>query len=184
MELLKTSCQHQEGTPENNSKEEIGYIRKAVESVSDSSHIDPRFIFAIIIQESKGCVRIKTSQNVIAGFTNPGLMQSHGEANCVGVAKCPEDTILKMIREGTEGVGGEKHGLSGFLKKAVEQLGKDANDAQTIYLTSRFYNSGSHPQGVPLETAAKGTTSCYASDVANRLMGWAGAQTECTVPNP
>lgn len=41
---------------------EIGYIKSSILSVSQSTGIDPRFILAIAMQESNGCVRVVSNQ--------------------------------------------------------------------------------------------------------------------------
>lgn len=89
----------------NNSPEEIQDIYNGVVQVSGETGVDPRFIFAIIMQESTGCVRAPTTNG---GVMNPGLMQDHnGTASCntagVLTTPCPQDTITQMIRDGTAG---------------------------------------------------------------------------------
>ncbi|KAH9832355.1 A-agglutinin anchorage subunit-like, partial [Teratosphaeria destructans] len=64
----------------NNSDDETSHLRSAISAVAASSGIDARFILAIVLQESGGCVRAPTSNY---GVTNPGLMQSHdGTGSC------------------------------------------------------------------------------------------------------
>ena len=60
-----------------NTDAEISEISTAIQSVGASTGIDPRFILAIMMQESNGCVRAPTTNY---GVRNPGLMQSHNGA--------------------------------------------------------------------------------------------------------
>lgn len=184
---MKKSCGTAKPPSTDNTDDEIASIKKAVETVAGTSKVDPRFILAIVMQESRGCPRAQTTGNIDRKITNPGLMQAQGKTSCMGEeAPCPQEKIMKMIEEGTEGAGTDNVGLKKSIEDATALLGKSTGeaDAQTIYWASRIYNSGSHPIGTPLENPARGTTACYASDVANRMKGWAGAETECKVKNP
>ncbi|KAF2684593.1 hypothetical protein K458DRAFT_404189 [Lentithecium fluviatile CBS 122367] len=157
---------------ENNSADEIASIKSAITDVASKSGIASHFLLAFMIQESKGCVRAPTTNY---GVNNPGLMQSfNGQHSCnpdgTGVVPCPADTITGMVSDGA-GIG-----LEFGLGQAIEQSG--ASDVSKYYKAARIYNSGS--------VAASGNlgdgiaTHCYASDIANRLMGWASdAGSEC-----
>lgn len=151
-------------------EEEAKHIQNAIKKVSKSSGVDASFILAIIMQESKGCVRVKTTAN---GVTNPGLMQSHnGEASCNKDGNptnpCPQETIEKMISEGTEGPGG--------LKACMSQEG--GSGAPSYYKAARCYNSGKVASSGNLGQGI--ATHCYVSDVANRLLGWNTGETKCS----
>ncbi|KAJ4292092.1 hypothetical protein N0V90_009991 [Kalmusia sp. IMI 367209] len=149
---------------ENNSQEESDNIKKAIQEVSTETNIKAEFLLAIVMQESKGCVRAPTTNY---GFDNPGLMQSfQGTHSCNpdgnGINPCPYDMIKGMIQDGA-GVGREA-GLTQSL------AGAKAEDVSKYYKASRIYNSGSvDPSG---NLGAGIATHCYASDVANRLIGW------------
>ncbi len=65
-----------------------------------------------------------------------------------------------MISEGTGGTAG-------------------GSDASTFYKAARAYNSGSVDASGDLEKGIG--THCYATDVANRLVGWVQAPTGCTL---
>lgn len=69
---MKASCANW-GVP-NDSDEEIADLKSAIQTVGSASGIDPRFILAIVMQESTGCVRVITTAYSVK---NPGLMQSH-----------------------------------------------------------------------------------------------------------
>ena len=128
---------------------------------------------AIVMQESKGCVRVPTTNN---GIVNPGLMQSHdGSGSCAGVDPCPASTILQMIEDGTAGTS-SGDGLEQLLAQAEGALSE--MDARAYYSSARLYNSGS----VDYTNLDNGFTStaCYAEDVANRLTGWTLAASACT----
>ncbi|KAJ4360246.1 uncharacterized protein N0V89_000806 [Didymosphaeria variabile] len=152
---------------ENNSQEESDNIKKAIQDVSGASGVKPEFLLAIVMQESKGCVRAPTTNY---GFDNPGLMQSfQGTHSCNpdgnGVVPCPYDTIKGMLEDGA--------GLNGDvgLKEGLAQAGGD--DVSKFYKASRIYNSGSIAGDGNLNGGI--ATHCYATDVANRLIGWTDA---------
>jgi hypothetical protein len=150
---------------ENNSKEETAAIKKAIMEVSKESGIAEHFLLTFMMQESKGCVRAPTTNY---GVNNPGLMQSfNGQHSCnpdgKGVVPCPDDMIKGMISDGA-GVG-----LEFGLGQAIQKSG--ANDVSKYYKGARIYNSGSiAPSGNLGDGIA---THCYATDIANRLLGWA-----------
>jgi hypothetical protein len=82
-------------------------IKLAIEQVAATTGVDHRFILAIILQESGGCVRVPTSNY---GVRNPGLMQDHnGYYTCNSDLTdeidypCSQDTITGMVSEGTAG---------------------------------------------------------------------------------
>ena len=153
-----------------NTPDETQAIHDAVINVAASSGVDARFIFATVMQESSGCVRIKTTMNAVP---NPGLMQSHnGPNSCningTGTVPCPDTSVAGMIADGTTGTGG--------LSSALATAG--TADASGIYKAARIYNSGSlDPSG---DLATNAATPCYASDIANRLVGLVG-DSACTL---
>lgn len=156
-----------------NSEEEIGQIWNAIQAASYQSHVDHRFILAILMQESKGCVRVHTTNN---GVTNNGLMQTHdGGFSCNNggslKAPCPNFEIFGMVFEGVAGTS-NGDGLAGIL----DSVGGD--DAKAYYQAARRYNSGSIGAGGDLELGGH-STNCYASDIANRLTGWVWADSTC-----
>ena len=64
----------------NDSGPEVGDIYNAIQSAATATKVDHRFILAVIMQESGGCVRVPTSNY---GVRNPGLMQDHnGDGTC------------------------------------------------------------------------------------------------------
>ena len=168
---MQTSCAADGQT--NDQTAEIAAIKSSINSISASTGVDQRFIFAVIIQESKGCVRVKSTPNPSApNGDNPGLMQSAGTTTCFGITPCPNAKINAMISEGTAGVGGT--GLKQSLSSAT------ASDvAQKTYQAARIYNSGSLGSGGNLATGA--ATPCYSSDIANRLVGVVFSETSCTL---
>ncbi|KAJ5124381.1 uncharacterized protein N7515_008206 [Penicillium bovifimosum] len=162
--LIAASC--------DNSDDETSDIDSSIKSVASQTGVDPRFILAIVMQESKGCVRVHTTNN---GVQNTGLMQSHaGEGSCnkdgSQTTPCPSSMIKQMIEDGTAGTP-QGDGLKQCLAT------QSGSDATKYYKAARTYNSGSiDPSG---NLGAGGATHCYASDIANRLRGWAGDVTEC-----
>ncbi|KAL8847866.1 MAG: hypothetical protein Q9221_007117 [Calogaya cf. arnoldii] len=161
-----------------NTLPEILSIHTAILAISAATNTDPRFILAIILQESNGCVRVPTS---FYSLRNPGLMQSHnGPATCNEDASpiypCPYSLIEEMIREGTAGTfEGRGMGLVMALREATNN--GEVNDVGRFYRAARIYNSGSLDASGDL---GKGVaTHCYASDVANRLRGWSLGEDGC-----
>jgi hypothetical protein len=157
-----------------NTEAETNDIKLAIQKVAASSSVDvdERFILAIIMQESKGCVRVQSTNN---GVQNTGLMQSHdgaGSCNKNGVmtTPCPQDEITLMIQDGTAGTSAG----DGLQQCFAAQSGETA---ARYYKAARTYNSGSIASSGNLGQGI--ATHCYASDIANRLSGWAGDVTEC-----
>lgn len=124
------------------------------------------------MQESKGCVRVQSTNN---GVQNTGLMQSHdgtGSCNKDGskTTPCPSTMINQMIKDGTAGTS-----AGDGLKQCYEA--QSGEEAAKYFKAARTYNSGSvDPSGNLGQGCA---THCYASDIANRVGGWAGDVTEC-----
>lgn len=179
--LISRSCNAIYKTP-NLSPLETQSLYKAIQSVANSTRVDHRFILAVVMQETKGCVRATTSVSPDGTVRNPGLMQDHeGTHSCNNNGKvqtpCPYDQILGMITDGVAGT--EKgNGLAGAITSSNED---GVEFAQAYYRAARFYNSGLIDGSGDLE---KGTaTHCYASDIANRLAGWVDAKSECTLDN-
>ncbi|KAF7559745.1 hypothetical protein G7046_g4410 [Stylonectria norvegica] len=156
----------------NNSPQEIADIRTAILQVSSEAQVGPRFMLAIVLQESKGCVRAPTRNN---GVVNPGLMQSHnGSGSCAGVNPCPFNSILQMIRDGTAGTS-SGDGLKQTLAKTAPTTGSGSE--RNYFAAARMYNSGSVDYN-NLNNGL-GSTPCYSTDVANRLTGWTLAASQC-----
>ena len=65
------------------------------------------------------------------------------------------------------------------LSQILNRLGGPSAAAQSFYKTARIYNSGSIAASGKLEDGI--ATHCYASDVANRLLGWAFAPHGCNL---
>ncbi|KAF2719895.1 hypothetical protein K431DRAFT_227712 [Polychaeton citri CBS 116435] len=173
------------GVP-NNSDEETATIKDAIQSLSAQSGVDARLILAVIMQESTGCVRVITTAYSVL---NPGLMQSHaGAGTCntnnapfgiPGVSNtgtvqdpCPASEIYQMVRDGTAGTD-SGDGLQQLL------VDDDRTDVSRFYRAARMYNGGRLSIGTDgnLETGC--CTTCYVSDIANRLTGWTNAPRVC-----
>ncbi|KAL9107108.1 MAG: hypothetical protein Q9227_007974 [Pyrenula ochraceoflavens] len=160
-----------------NSQSEIDNVRAAIEASAAASGVDHRFILAVMMQESKGCVRVPTTNG---GVRNPGLMQDHdGTHSCNDAGNvqnpCPAAEINGMIQDG---VGGTDAG-DGLAATINQAEGSGKSGAQGFYTAARIYNSGSvDPSG---DLGAGGATHCYSSDIANRLTGWVLAATQCTI---
>ena len=161
-----------------NSPDEIQAIHDAIEQVAQVSAVDHRFILAIVMQESSGCVRIQTTVSPDGTVTNPGLMQDHdgtGTCNSGGTqtTPCPDAEIVQMIEDGTQGTS-QGDGLVQLINQQT------IVGAEAFYRAARLYNSGSIPSDGDLG-GSPGATLCYASDIANRLSGWITAARTCTL---
>ncbi|KAJ3498986.1 hypothetical protein NLG97_g695 [Lecanicillium saksenae] len=164
------SCS-QWGVP-NNSDPEVGAIWDGIQKVASETGVDHRFILAIIMQESSGCVRVIPTGG--ANHRNPGLMQDHNGGRTCNEnhnlqTPCPKSTIEQMIREGTAGTR-DGDGLAQCLNAAGR------SDVSAYYRAARMYNSGD----IPGDLNSDGTR-CYANDIANRLTGWVNAGSKCNL---
>lgn len=169
--LMEKSCGFN-GWGADNSAAEIASIDSAIRQVAQESGVDNRAILAVVMQESKGCVRVPTTDN---GVKNPGLMQSHnGQGSCAGVNPCPASQILQMIRDGVTGTPFGP-GIQGTIQQAKTLTGDSG--ARAVYTGARIYNSGSAT--VTNLDDGRGSTVCYAADVANRLTGWTLSPSAC-----
>jgi hypothetical protein len=170
---LKSGCQpNDKGPVVQNKPKEIADIKTAIEEVSKESGIDNRYILAVVLQESNGCVRVKTTFSPGDNIPNPGLMQCHnGQFNCndKGDKDCPTEQIKGMIKEGTEGTS-KGDGLKQLMDKA-KQKHKANEMAMQAYVAMRLYNSGENSLASSDDLSEGGATSSYASDIANRLTG-------------
>lgn len=164
-----------------NTDEENQQVRDAILTVSAQAQIDPRFVLAVAMQESTGCVRVQSTANAV---TNPGIMQTYmGKGTCNSgetvLSPCPESQIQLMIQEGVS--GGEVNLVAGLNRaNSIANLGA-AEMAQAYYRSARMYNSG--PNSFPLgpDLGQEGATECYVCDIANRLMGWTTDTRTCTL---
>lgn len=177
--IISRSCNTIYSTP-NLSPSETQSLYTAIQSVAHTTRVDHRFILAIIMQETKGCVRASTSISPDGTVSNPGLMQDHeGTHSCNNDSKvqtpCPDAQILGMVSDGTAGTQ-KGNGLAGAITSATEP---DVEFAQAYYRGARYYNSGMIAESGDLEGGT--ATHCYASDVANRLVGWVDAKSGCTL---
>lgn len=90
----------------NNSPQETTNLYAAIKQVSQQTKVDHRFIFAAVMQETKGCVRASSSVSP-DGIHNPGLLQDFkGNHTCNDNGKvqnpCPLEQIVGMIHDGGE----------------------------------------------------------------------------------
>lgn len=168
---MKVGCQ--QWAVQDDTDQEVDEMRDSIHKVASLTGIDARFILAIIMQESLGCVRVITTAY---SHSNPGLMQSYnGSGTCnsnipalssQGVVQipCPKHETYQMILDGTNGT----QSGDGLRQNFAEQ---GDTGAQGYYRTARIYNGG----GIdPSGDLGKGCcTASYVSDIANRLMGWA-----------
>jgi hypothetical protein len=159
-----------------NSPQETDQLFHAVEQIAQAALLDRRFILAVLLEETSGCVRMHTDHGA-DGVRSAGLMRSRGgTAMCNSgtlraprdvLEPCPEEEILWMV---SEGVGGPRDGqgddgLLGMMKRSGTGTLTD------FYRGARLYNSGPEASLENLEDGGENPGS-YASNVANRLTGW------------
>lgn len=178
--IISRSCNEIYNTP-NLSPSETTSLYTAIQSAAHTTRVDHRFILAIIMQETKGCVRASTSISPNGEVRNPGIMQDHdGSHTCNENSKvstpCPDAEILGMI---TDGVAGTVKG-SGLAGAITSANFNGVEFAEAYYRAARLYNSGVINLSQDLNKG-EGATHCYASDVANRMVGWVDAPTACTL---
>jgi hypothetical protein len=171
--LMTESCS--QFTVANDLQEEISSVYTAVQQISAQTGVDQRFILAIIMQESGGCVRVPTTN---WGVRNPGIMQSHnGQGTCNENSvstPCTQEQVTQMVSDGAAGTAS-----GDGLIQIINRLGGTSGPAQGFYKTARTYNSGSIAASGNLQDGI--ATHCYASDIANRLLGWATAPHGCNL---
>lgn len=151
--LLKPACSYNKWGADNTDAQN-NMIKEAIMTVAKDSLVDPRVILATIMQESKGCLVVPTTNN---GKRNPGLMQSDNGVEFRG----QNSNILQMVRDGTQGTSSGKG-----LVQLINQYGD-------VFSASRTYNSGEPNFNKNNLNAAYGSTTSYVNDIANRLTGWA-----------
>lgn len=92
----------------NMSDQEIQDLYDSIKNVARETRVDHRFILAAIMQETKGCVRAKTSVSPDGTVVNPGLLQSFRGTHSCNDEKgkvqtpCPREIIEGMVRDGGE----------------------------------------------------------------------------------
>ena len=175
-----------DGVP-SNSQAETTQLVNSILTVGAGTFLDPRWILATVMQESNGCVRVKTNL-----LNNPktGVLQSYyGRTSCNhnGTLEipCPAATIQQMIMNGAvAAVDGIT--LVSALNLATGMF--DFEPGQAFYRASRLYNSGpgslTPAMNGDLGRALDGASRCYSSDIANRLIGWTngnGGRSPCTL---
>ncbi|TGO14345.1 hypothetical protein BTUL_0054g00130 [Botrytis tulipae] len=162
---LKESCANTGAFGSGDSPAQIDDMYNSILSVASASFVDPRFIYATILQESSGCVNIDTSQNPDPSQPdNPGLMQSVAGVKFVGnsaSASAQAASIRQMIVDGTQGTA-----KGDGLVQCINQYGN-------IYEAARCYNSGEVNKNNLND--AEGATPSYVTDIANRMTGWLDA---------
>ena len=145
MKILKSdSCMNSFNVPKN-SDQENDFLKAAVIQVSEQTGIDKRFILAITMQESNGCVHVHSTISPDGQVRNPGLMQDHdGDHTCnlqrekdtnrgkaiktsfgsyfwnadQMLANCPEEMITGMVNDGVQGTAAGD-GLRQTLRAAM-----------------------------------------------------------------
>ncbi|KAI9646645.1 hypothetical protein NHQ30_004642 [Ciborinia camelliae] len=162
---LKESCANTGAFGSGDSQAQIQDMYNSILSVASASLVDPRFIYATILQESSGCVNIDTSKNPDPSQPdNPGLMQSVAGVKFVGnsaSASAQAASIHQMIVDGTQGTT-----KGDGLVQCINRYGN-------IYEAARCYNSGEVNKSDLNDP--QGATPSYVTDIANRMTGWLNA---------
>ncbi|KAF4552094.1 LysM domain-containing protein 9 [Elsinoe fawcettii] len=164
-----------------NTQQETSDLRAAIVKVADKYSLPRSYVLAIVQQESNGCVRVHTTFNPVR---NPGLMQTHnGAGTCndksqnllLSSPQCTSSIIEQMV---IDGVNGTPDG-DGLVQTLVKS-GYQSSNVAMYYAGARIYNGG-EAGGAWDRTnlAITAGTKCYASDVANRLTGWAQGSSGC-----
>ncbi|PQE08450.1 glycoside hydrolase protein [Rutstroemia sp. NJR-2017a BBW] len=165
---LKESCANTGAFGPGDSQAQIDAMYDSIVKVSEASLVDPRFIFATILQESSGCVNIDTSKNPDPSQPdNPGLMQSVGGVKFVGnsaSASAQAASIHQMIVDGVQGTS-----KGDGLVQCINQYGN-------IFEAARCYNSGEVNKSNLNDP--KGATPSYVNDIANYMTGWLDANSK------
>lgn len=79
------------GYDTDNTADDVGNIWDAIDTVATETELDHRFILAVVLQESGGCVFVKTTYS---DAPNPGLMQSYdGSGSCYDQTTCSKATV-------------------------------------------------------------------------------------------
>jgi len=169
------------GWGEDNTDEELAFIKQSIAAATAQTLVDSQFVLAVMMQESKGCVRVITTNN---GVRNPGLMQSHNGVHTCNdegsvLYPCPQEQVLGMITDGTVGTDdSDDDGLNALINQAIaynQATGASAvtrDYAQVFYQAARLYNSGSTSPNWANLNDANGATATYVDDIVNRLLGW------------
>ena len=171
------------GNVQGNTPDETTQVKAAITFIGNLTYVDPRFILAVVMQESTGCVRVPTTGGLPG---NPGLMQSdQGEGTCNSngsvLMPCPCASIYQMVYDGTAGSQYDATSLVNMLNKASSM--PTDNQAQIYYRSARLYNSGPYSLQNTTDLGSPGATRCYASDIANRLLGWVVEPNDCLLGN-
>lgn len=180
---MKQACTNN-GWGADTTDEEIGDIWNGIQDVARQTGVDHRFILAVIMQGSKGCVRVHSTVSPDGSVRNPGLMQDHnGDHSCNDNDNtqdpCPAEQISGMIQDGVGGTS-DGAGLAELLNLAVQhnqqvgQGGTSGDQAQIFYQAARLYNSGETTPNWADLNDGQGATASYVADIANRLVGWMG----------
>ncbi|KAL9616390.1 MAG: hypothetical protein Q9160_008744 [Pyrenula sp. 1 TL-2023] len=135
---------------------DVAHIKVACNAASKTHGIEPRIIFAIIMQESSGNTGAKTTTNQ-DGHGTAGLMQCDGSPGFPGKHGLTQEQITSMVQAGA------KH-----FKGNLTQAGA-GETAEHVYWALRLYNSGRVDKNNL--SNGLGATDAYVSDVANRLSG-------------
>lgn len=153
-----------------NTQAETDDLKKALQAEATNGNVPVNFAFAIMMQESIGCVAVATTDN---GIKNPGIFQAYnGAGTCDNTTDCPMNSIQQMAKDGICGTPlasgqGNQKGLEQDYEDP--QVASATEEAQRWYRVARLYNSGS----VDTANLNNGFTStaCYVMDVVNRVMG-------------
>ncbi|QDS73283.1 hypothetical protein FKW77_005085 [Venturia effusa] len=150
-EINRASINMQNPTPS-----EADQVKQAVLTAAGQTALDPRVLFAILMQESHGELRVgHTIQPDTSAVQNSGMMQCRG---CVGAAQIPRNCPVDQGLVDEMVLGGAR-----FFKGELDRNSGD------VFKAMRAYNSGSADWDLNNPFFA---TGAYVWDCANRLVGW------------
>ncbi|KAK4508807.1 hypothetical protein PRZ48_002546 [Zasmidium cellare] len=145
------------------------YIQVALDQVSAWHDIDPRFLLAILLQESKGDVNVEC----VGPEPRCGILHAYKGSRFDPAS--PQASITKMLVEGIKGGAQRGPGLLNLLNGKPKFAYVEVGD---YFAVARAWNSGAVKEGdldvlPPGKGRGRGEAS-FVNDVANRLMGWNG----------
>lgn len=164
------SCGNLPAAVRDNTQAETDDLKEALQAEATQGNVPVNFAFAIMMQESTGCVAVATTEGSVQ---NPGLFQAYnGAGTCANTKTCPMSSIQQMTKDGICGTPlasgqGNQKGLEQDYEDP--QVASATEAAQRWYRVARLYNSGSI-NATDLNDGFE-STACYVMDVANRVTG-------------
>lgn len=141
------------------------YVQESILQVARDADVDPRFILAVVMQESKGFA----DTECVGTTPRCGIM--HAPKGSRFDQSDARFSVERMIRDGVQGTAKRGPGLADLLKGRPRLANVPSGN---WYALARAYNSGA--VGKYLDVVSRGQPG-YVNDIANRLQGWNGLWT-------